>query len=125
MSFASIKFLLLSATLAYGAGAMAAGTTAIECETPRDGRRFVIQGPEVTIYKEDQFEAPGRQVASVVNVRTKLTGEGFDKILFIGGDKHTLHISKPGEFSDVEDYLVIRSSKGHEMTYPLTCTWKS
>ncbi|MBT5094565.1 MAG: hypothetical protein HOM21_10000, partial [Halobacteriovoraceae bacterium] len=61
---------------------------------------------------------------SVSNIRTRFEGQGYTKIVKFEGQKHMIHIENKGSFSEVDDYLLIRSKKGHEMTYPLSCNWK-
>lgn len=93
----------------------------ITCYTPRMGRKIVIQDNSVAISKPFLGKSEERAVASVNSVRTKLIGHGFSKILFNGGAKHIVHINDANNFSEINDYLLIRSAEGHEMTYPLTC----
>lgn len=95
------------------------GFAAIECHTPRMNKTFKIEDSRVTFFN-DQPVNGGREVASVAT-RTRKTAKGFTKILNFEGRKHVIHISDSKEFSDVNDYMVVRNSRGHEMTYPLTC----
>lgn len=99
-------------------------TREITCTTPRDSLQFDIGQTKVSFYSPLNSNESGREIASTTPVRTRLVGAGFNKVLFRNGQKHTIHINDDKEFSDVEDYLVIRSKKGHEMTYPISCSFK-
>lgn len=92
----------------------------ITCETPRGTKVLVIDDQKVSISQPLRI-SQNRAVASVQGVRTKLEGPGFTKVLFHNGAKHIIHIEDRKNFSVVDDYLIIRSNEGHEMTYPLEC----
>lgn len=92
----------------------------ITCHTPRNSKVLVIDNQKVTISQPLKIQAD-RTVASVQGVRTKIEGEGFTKVLFHNGAKHTIHVENKGSFSYVDDYLIIKSAEGHEITYPLEC----
>ncbi len=92
----------------------------ITCTTPRESKVLVIKKTGVSL-SSPYFDKINRGLASSSSVRTKLTAKGFTKVIFIEGDKHTIHVENKNQFSEVNDYLVIRSKVGHEMTYPLTC----
>jgi len=92
----------------------------ITCTTPRESKVLVIKKESVSLSKP-YLDESSRSVASTSVIRTKLLGKGFTKVLFVDGNKHTIHIEDQASFSDVNDYLVIRSKMGHEMTYPLNC----
>jgi len=91
----------------------------IECHTPRMNKTFKIEDNRVTFFNDQPVEG-GREVASV-GTRTRKTATGFTKVLSFEGRKHTIHIDNAKSFSDVNDYMVVRNNRGHEMTYPLTC----
>lgn len=95
-------------------------SAAIVCETPRESKTIEIESQTVTIKGSEEI-SPSRVVASIGAVRTKLQGNGFTKVLFHSGAKHIIHIEDRNSFSEVDDYLIIRSSEGHEITYPLNC----
>lgn len=92
----------------------------ITCETPRGAKVIVIENQKVSLSQPFRLNQ-NRAVASVSGVRTKLKGSGFEKILYHNGAKHIIHIEDSKSFSSFDDYLIIRSSEGHEMTYPLEC----
>jgi hypothetical protein len=48
-------------------------------------------------------------------------GNGFSKFFYVSGKKYTIHIDDKDNFSDIDDYMIIKSSNGHEITYPLNC----
>lgn len=91
----------------------------IECHTPRMNKTFKIEDNRVTFFNDESLES-GRGVASV-GARTRNTANGFTKLLNFQGRKHTIHIDDRNSFSDVNDYIIVRNNKGHEMTYPLSC----
>jgi hypothetical protein len=92
----------------------------ISCFTPRNSIQVVIKGAAVKIGRPFTFEKK-RSLASAAVVNTRITGTGFTKVLYLNGIKHTVHIENRKAFSDADDYLVIKSAKGHEITYPLLC----
>lgn len=91
----------------------------IVCETAYGEKVMNIDADHVVFSKETSDL--GRSISSIEMVRTEKRHKGFDKILNMQGLKHRIHIDDAEHFSDVNDYLVITSPKGHEMTYPLSC----
>lgn len=91
------------------------------CHTPRLDKAFVVGATQVT-FLDETLEGPERQLASVEGIRTKILGNGFTKIMDFEGQRHTIHVADMNSPSQVEDYLVIRSREGHELTYPLDCS---
>ncbi len=91
----------------------------IICTTPRGSRQLVIK--KISISMSTPTISSSRSVASEAHVRTRLQGNGFTKIMYSSGKKFIVHVKDQDNFSEINDYLVIRSKKGHEMTYPLTC----
>ena len=100
-------------------GAAHASTGGIVCETAYGEKSFSIDEDRVVFSKESPDL--GRSISSIEMVRTEKRHKGFDKILNMNGNKHRIHVENAGSFSDVNDYMVITSPKGHEMTYPLSC----
>lgn len=96
------------------------GKQVIECHTPRMTKTFQIANNNVTFYQNDESETR-RNIASVNQIRTKRETTGFTKFLKFEGHKYTIHIQDLEKFSEVDDYILVRSKAGHEMTYPLTC----
>lgn len=94
----------------------------VVCHTPRMSKVFNIEQNKVSVYQNDVRN--GREIASSNQARTLYTSNGFTKVLEHMGHKVTLHIENAKQFSDVNDYLVIRDTQGHEITYPLTCYQK-
>ncbi len=92
----------------------------ITCETPRGAKVLEIKERSVSVQHPFKVAAQ-RAVASSSNVRTKIQGDGYTKVLFHQGEKHIIHIEDKNSFSELDDYLIIRSKEGHEMTYPLHC----
>jgi hypothetical protein len=109
---------LLLAMSFFGGQAQANEST-IVCETAYGEKSFHIEQDRV-VFSKDNAEA-GRSISSIDLVRTEKRHKGFDKILNVNGNKHRIHIENPASFNDVQDYMVITSPKGHEMTYPLSC----
>ncbi len=111
-----LGFLLLALNF-FGHYARAA-EGAIHCETAYGEKSFRIEDERVVFTKEVDA---GRSISSVEMVRTEKRHRGFDKIMNLQGLKHRIHIENPASLSEVDDYMVITSPKGHEMTYPLSC----
>lgn len=109
----TITFMLFATAFSFNAMA------AINCETAFGEKTFLIEEERV-VFSKDTHEQ-GRSISSVDQVRTERRHKGFDKVLYKDGLKHRIHIDNAGTFSEVEDYMVITSPKGHEMTYPLSC----
>lgn len=109
-----ITFIILGLTTQ----AMAAN---IVCSSPRLKKALKISNSRIAFLEESQLD--GRQVASsaIKGVRTRNTAKGFDKIVHYEGHKHTIHIEDKNEFNELNDYIVIKSREGHEITYPLSC----
>ena len=91
------------------------------CHTPRLDKAFIVGATQVTFIDETQAEAD-RNLASVEGLRTKVSARGFTKILNFEGQKHTIHVENVNSPSQIDDYLVIKSREGHELTYPLDCS---
>lgn len=93
------------------------------CHTPRMNKIFEVSDKKVTFFNEFETHSNKRQLASVTS-RTKSTETGMTKIVDFENQKHTIHISDMQNFSDVNDYIIIKSRTGHEVTYPITCEMK-
>ncbi len=89
------------------------------CHTPRMSKVFHLDQNKVAVFQNDVKN--GREVASSNQARTQYTATGFTKVLQHLGHKITLHIEDSKNYSEVNDYLVIRNQEGHEITYPLNC----
>ena len=91
----------------------------IVCFGPRNSHKVEISGKSISVSRP--FSNINRNVASEISVRTRVMGNGFSKFFYLAGKKYTVHIDDQANFSDVDDYMIIRSSNGHEITYPLEC----
>lgn len=91
----------------------------ILCHTPRLNKIFEIKDNKVTFYNEFDSNAK-REIASVLS-RSKNINKGLTRFVDFENQKHTIHINDLENFSDVNDYIVIKVRNGHEVTYPLTC----
>lgn len=94
----------------------------IVCHTPRMNKIFEVSDKKVTFFNEFDNHAK-RELASVVS-RSKSTSEGITKIVDFENQKHTIHITDMNNFSDVNDYIIVKSRQGHEVTYPISCEKK-
>jgi hypothetical protein len=94
----------------------------IVCHTPRMNKQFEIKENKISFFKEEN-ELKNREIASLVS-RNKSELKGLTKIVDFENQKHTIHIEDKNNFSDVNDYLVIRNKSGHEIIYPISCNNK-
>ena len=113
------RILTLMAVLGLGVLGKAHAATAISCETAFGEKTFLIEEERIVFSKENV--ETGRAISSIDQVRTERRHKGFDKVLYKDGLKHRIHIDDSATFNEVNDYMVITSPKGHEMTYPLSC----
>jgi hypothetical protein len=91
----------------------------IVCHTPRMNKIFEIKENHISFFNEFS-ENKNREIASLVS-RSKSDATGVTKIVDFENQKHTIHIENTNNFSDVNDYLLIKNKMGHEMMYPITC----
>ncbi|MDD0851480.1 hypothetical protein HBN50_00165 [Halobacteriovorax sp. GB3] len=110
-----IKILAVISVMLMAIGSKAS-VKQIKCHTPRENHIFTI--------KNDRLVLEGRNLASTVAQRMRKTATGFTTYFSFQGKKHKLHIDNTNSFSELDDYIQMRSKQGHEMTYPLTCSWK-
>jgi late competence protein required for DNA uptake (superfamily II DNA/RNA helicase) len=94
----------------------------VVCHTPRFNKVFEVQENRITFFNENDSTAK-RELASVVS-RSKITVGGVTQIVNFENQKHTIHIDDLKNFSDVNDYIIIKAKSGHETTYPITCELK-
>lgn len=111
----TIKMTLCLVVLAFAASSFAS----ITCHTPRLSKAFKIENQTIAFYQNDV--AQGRKLASKTSVTTRKNKNGFTKTMKFEGQNYIIHIEDKSNLSDFNDYLVIKSKEGHEMTYPLTC----
>ncbi len=117
-----MKILFLAFLLSVSLGFSVASSASILCHTPRLNKVIEIKDDQITFFKEGEISA-SRKLASLAS-RTKKSMTGFSKTVNFENQKHTIHINDVNQFSEVEDYIIIRSQKGHEITFPLTCEMK-
>ena len=91
----------------------------ITCKTSNKLKIFKIAGKKVTFINEDEAS---RSIASEKKVRSRFTRMGFTKTVNVEGKEHIFHINNKNNFSNLEDYYIIRNHKGHEVIYPLDCS---
>ena len=94
----------------------------IVCHTPRMNKIFEVSDKKVTFFSEFDSHAK-RELASVTS-RSKSSAGGITKFVDFEQQKHIIHISDMNSFSDVNDYIIVKSKQGHEVTYPITCSNK-
>lgn len=94
----------------------------IVCHTPRLNKVFELKNNNITFFHENDSSAK-RELASLVS-RNKLSEVGITKIVSFENQKHTIHINDVKNFSDADDYIIIKAKSGHEVTYPLLCESK-
>lgn len=111
----TIKMTLCLVVLAFAASSFAS----ITCHTPRLSKAFKIENQSIAFYQNDV--AQGRKLASKTSVTTRKSQNGFVKTMKFEGQDYMIHIQDKNNLSDINDYLVIKSREGHEMTYPLSC----
>jgi hypothetical protein len=97
-------------------------SASVLCHTPRMNKIFEVSDKKVTFFNEFDSKAK-RELASVTS-RSKSDDMGVTKVVEFENQKHTIHISNMNSFSDVNDYIIIKSRTGHEVTYPLSCEKK-
>jgi hypothetical protein len=90
----------------------------ISCETNFGEKSFTIQGSDIAFHAEQDS---GRSISSVSNSKTRKTHSGFNKTIYLDGDKHLIHIENEKNFNSNNDFLAVTSPKGHKMTYPINC----
>ncbi len=92
------------------------------CQNDQIGKKFVIKSDSVAFYGVDDEQDVGRGVASVNQIRTRKIGKSLTKIMKLEGDTLSLHIQNVDTPSLVDDYMSLRSARGHEVIYPLSCS---
>lgn len=93
-------------------------SAAIKCVTPYGAKTFEISENTLAMKKEN---AVGRSISSTFSPRTKVTHTGFTKTMYVDSHKYKITVTDKNDFSELNDYLVITSPKGHKVTYPLNC----
>lgn len=107
-----MKKLIIIASLLLSAQAFAGQ---IECHAERLGKVFKLNKTEIAM--ED---SEGRSIASV-GARTRLRGQSIEKMMSYDNQSITIHVDNRESFSPLNDYIVLKNSLGHEITYPIDC----
>jgi hypothetical protein len=94
----------------------------IFCHTPRMNKIFEVSEKNITFFNE--FETGAKRELASVSSKSKPNGTGVTKIVDFENQKHIIHITDLNSFSEINDYIIIKSRSGHEVTYPLTCEKK-
>ncbi|MBC7713216.1 MAG: hypothetical protein H7177_07750 [Rhizobacter sp.] len=97
-------------------------SASVLCHTPRMNKVFEVSDKKITFFNEFDTHAK-RELASVI-AKNKSEAQGITKVVDFENQKHTIHITDMNNFSDVNDYIIVKSREGHEMTYPITCEMK-
>lgn len=93
----------------------------IVCHTPRMSKVFNINEQDVKVSIVQNDVENGRGIASNANARTLFTSTGYTKVMQHKNLTVTLHVDDKNNFSELNDYLIVKDQRGHEITYPLTC----
>ena len=117
-----MKWIAITLTAMLLGTAVQAKSAAIVCITPRFEKAFLIENDKVSFFKyEDGANTRIRKVASIKETKTFSRGVALDKKLVHQGHNVHIRIKNVGEFSQLEDYIAMTNTKGHTMTYPLSC----
>lgn len=93
-----------------------------KCSTPREAHRFVIDNVEINVQKGwDKIDHRLPASSGTVNTRTRFTMKGLKKYFSWNSQRYYIHIENKSDFSEVDDFVVIKNGEGHEITYPLSC----
>jgi hypothetical protein len=97
----------------------------IKCHTQNDERVFTVSEKFLTFHDQSLNDSflPKRVISSSNPVRTKTIGKGIVQTLNYEGNNHKIVIKDLNKMSEISDYLSITNQKGHEMTYPITCSF--
>lgn len=105
---------ILTLTLLMGKAAMAAKSKInFKCSSMRKNIEFQI--------KDNLIKTEGRTPAQSITGRTSKVGNSVTNHYQIGGQKFQIHFDDVTNSNEMNTYISIRSDKGHEVTYPLTC----
>ena len=111
-SFLTLLFLLISFNT----------EASLICHTPRMNKIFEVSGKKVTFFNE--FDSQNKRELASVMAKTKSNDKGVTNTVSFENQKHIIHIADENALSDLNDYIIIKSRTGHEVTYPLTCEKK-
>ena len=110
--------LLTLITMSFTLQARAVFYKEINCHTNRMAKGIKVTPSGVNFY-EKSF---ARELASVPSREQAMNEGSVTRSFNFEGHKYTLHVENVDQFSDIEDYLTISDSKGHEILYPVTCS---
>ena len=92
--------------------------SSITCETPRRSHVLQLDEDAVLILKRPYASGqPVRQPSSINRTR----GSRLQRVIHFEGNRYSIRIEDLERFDETADKLVIRTSAGHEMTYPIQC----
>lgn len=97
----------------------------IRCHTHNREKDFTFGDKFLTFqeqYKKTDFNSK-RIISSAVQLKSKPVGKGVIQTMSFEGQKHKVYIKDLSKFDEIHDFLSITSAQGHEMTYPLECSY--
>lgn len=97
----------------------------IRCQTHNKEKHFTFGDKFLTFqdnYKKAAFNSK-RIISSSVLLKSKPVGKGIIQTMTYEGQKHKVYIKDLSKFDEIHDFLSITSVQGHEMTYPLECSY--
>lgn len=94
-------------------------SASITCKTSNELKSFKIRKKSVAFITYDDNS---RSIASVKKVTSRRTRTGFTKTVRMEGKQHIFHINDQRNFSNLEDYYIVKNKQGHEVIYPLNCS---
>lgn len=105
-------------TLATSVSARAVFYKEIKCHTNRMAKGIKVTEEGVNFF-EKSFS---RELASVATREKSMTEGSVTRSFQFEGHKYTIHVEDVDNFSEMDDYLTISDSKGHEILYPVICS---
>lgn len=110
--------ILLLATLS-AVTVQAAPYKEVVCESPRMKDAIRITPNSLSFVEK---EGVSRKIAqSIDGVLTRGTQLGFTKEFKFEGKSHIVSVKDVTSPSELDDTIIIRNQKGHEILYPLSC----
>ena len=89
------------------------------CQTPRESKVFEVTSSQITFYQDEI--RPHRSIASEAMVLTKRRGKSLTKTWRYEGQSYRVFMKDVQNPSEIDDFISIKTAKGHEITYPITC----
>jgi hypothetical protein len=87
----------------------------IECHAERLGKVFKLSKTEIAM-----ADLEGRSIASI-GARTRMRGQSIEKMINFNNKMITIHVDNKESFSPLNDYVALKNSLGHQITYPIEC----